>query len=71
MDKELEKPKTVRVNVKPGSGPFLLSIAGAEPRRYAENEGSVDVPEAELEDFLTHVSGSSVSLPEAPAAKGE
>lgn len=60
--------KTTKVSVPRGTGDIAIAVGGGEALRYKEVDGSVDVPDAELEQFLTHVSGSSVA-PAAPAQK--
>jgi hypothetical protein len=61
--------KTIKVTVAPGTGNIVITSGGGEALRYKEVDGVVDVPAAELDLFLTHVSGSSVAPPATPAAK--
>lgn len=61
--------RMIDVTVPLGTGAISISTAGGEALRYKEVEGIVTVPDNELDLFLTHVRGSSVTPPAAPAAK--
>lgn len=61
--------KTTKVTVPRGTGDITITEGGGEPLRFKEADGSVDVPDDQVDFFLTHVSGSSVAPPAPPAAK--
>lgn len=53
------------VSVSQQDGEIILTKAGDTPIVYPVSKGSVDVPENELSDFLTSVSGSAVVVKKA------
>lgn len=59
--------KSTKVSVPKGTGEIVITPGYGEPLRYAEVDGAVDVPDAELESFLLYVSGSKIApAPKAP-----
>lgn len=64
--------KTTKVSVPHKTGEITIRTGKPgveEVLQFQEEAGSVEVPDEHLDLFLTHVSGSSVAPPAAPAAK--
>jgi hypothetical protein len=58
--------KSTKVTVEQSGGEIVIQPSVGEPLRFQVSAGVVEVPDAQLELFLTHVTGSSIA-PAAPA----